>query len=470
MIGAAQSLTQISRALKERRLTAQALTEAMLARIAQLNARLNCYLDIAVDAALAAAARADRELDAGSWRGPLHGVPLAHKDIFRRAGRTASGGTKPVDPVVNETATVLQRLDDAGAVLLGALHLDELAAGGTGVNAHYGRCANPWAPAHITGGSSSGSAAAVAAGLAFGALASDAGGSTRLPAAYCGVVGLKPTYGRVSRFASLSRSFSMDSTGPIARSAEDCAILLEAIAGADPRDPTAASVAVPPYSDHLRRRRDLRGLRIGLAQGDGFADVAPDIARAIAASADVLRGLGATVQPVEIPDVALLNDLQQILVKCEAATLHGARLRHAPDSIGFAARSVIQEGLLIPATRYIEAQSLRAPLLERHVGLYREVDLVLAPVIPGPAPLAAALASDDSGAIEAEFTRGARFTRFANYLGTPALAVPCGLNDAGLPLAFQFLAPPFAESRLLVCAHLYGQDTGFAGRVAELAA
>jgi len=452
-------LVAMAEAIARGEMSARDTVESSLRRIDAVDGQLGAFLSVDRDTALAMAEGRDRERASGHLRGPLHGVPFAYKDIFRRAGYRATAGTIPPDDVANETAHVLEKLIAAGAVPIGALNMDELAAGGTGINEHYRRCANPYALDHIAGGSSSGSAASVAAGLVPASLGSDAGGSIRLPAAFCGVVGLKPTYGRISRHATLARSWSMDCTGPLARDAADCALLLSIVAGRDKRDPTTADVPVPDYT---AKRLDLRGVTIGLALDEPYAEIDGEIRQAIATACDTLRDLGATLLPVEIPDVALLNDLQQVLVKCEAAALHGKRLREAPDGIGFSARSVIQEGLLIPATRYIEALALRGPLLEAHVAaLYRgTADIVLAPVIPGPAPSVAAMATDDSGTVERMFTRAARFTRAANYLGTPAICVPCGLSRSGLPLAFQFMGPPFAEAKLFAAANAYLRATG----------
>ncbi len=455
-------LVALANAIGRGDVSVRAATAEALRRIDEIDGKLGAFLFVDRDAALATAEERDRERAAGRSRGTLHGVPIAYKDIFRRTGYRATAGTIPADAMATETASILQRLIDAGAVLIGALNMDELAAGGTGINEHYRRCANPYALGHIAGGSSSGSAASVAGGLIPASLGSDAGGSIRLPAAFCGVIGLKPTYGRVSRHATLARSWSMDSTGPLARDAADCALLLSVVAGRDARDPTTADVPVPDYAATLAACTDLRGMKIGVALDGPFAEIDDEMRRAIVAACEVLRDLGATLVPVDIPDLALLTDLQQVLVKCEAAALHGKRLRESPHGIGFSARSVIQEGLLIPATRYIEALSLRGGLLEAHVAaLYRgTADIVLAPVIPGPAPEAAAMTTDDSGAVERMFSRAARFTRFANYLGTPAISVPCGLSANGLPLAFQFLGAPFAEARLLAAANAYLGATG----------
>ena len=424
---------------------------ALLARIDEARP-LNCFIHVDAEGAQAAAARCDSAIAAGKSLGPLHGMAVAWKDALVTAGRRPSGGARPDQESAAGEATIIRRLADAGAIPLGALNLDEFAAGGTGANAHFGRCANPWGTARITGGSSGGSAAAVAAGLAEVSIGSDAGGSTRLPAAMCGVTGLKPTYGRISRYGALARSWSMDSLGPMARSAADCRRVFDVIAGPDPMDPT--TLAAPPLRAEIP---DLAGLRIGVAT-DGAEGLADHAAAAIRDAARVLADLGLAVTEVRHPDVARYNDLQQILVKCEAAAMHGRRLREDPESIGPEPRAVIREGLLIPATRYIEALALREPMLDAFLGdAFAGIDVMMAPVYPDEAPLAAGDANPR--AIEAAFTASARFTRYANYLGIPALSVPAGFGPNGMPLAFQLVGRPFEEARLLAVAERFQEAT-----------
>ena len=250
---------------------------------------------------------------------------------------------------------------------------------------HYGRTHNPWNTDHISGGSSGGSAACVAARAAFGALGGDAGGSIRIPAAMCGVIGLKPTFGRVSRAGTAPRTFSVDCTGPLTRTAEDCALMLQAIAGHDPRDPTTPNVPVPDYPAALRS--DLEGVRVGVATGDPFDQVEPEIARLLSEAHDSLRDLGAELVDVAVPDVMRFNDLQQILGKSEAAVICGKWMRERPGDMTFDAISVVQEGLLMPAARYLESKALRAPLLEAHVrAIFGSVDILFAPILAGPTP------------------------------------------------------------------------------------
>ena len=277
-----------------------ALTEACLARAEAWQASRNCFIRIDGEAALEAARECDRELERGHRRGPLHGVPLAHKDMFYRAGRVSTGGSRILqDQVQTTTATVLQRLDAAGAIEIGVLNMSEFAAGPTGHNIHFGHCRNAFNAAHIPGGSSSGSAVAVAARAVFGALGSDTGASIRLPAAYNGVVGLKPTYGRVSRHGAMPRSWSMDHVGPFGRTARDCALLLQVIAGHDPNDATSSAQPVPDYARGLGAER-LSHLTIGIA--DHGITLEPEVARAVSESVRVLEGIGAKVVRVVLPD------------------------------------------------------------------------------------------------------------------------------------------------------------------------
>ena len=448
------SLAEISSAIQKQEVTSRTATESALARIAEVQPKINCFIGLEADAALAAADRADEEIANGRWRGPLHGVPLAHKDAFDRKGKITTAGSKVLDRSAEFTATILERLESAGALHLGTLNLDEFATGGTGENQHFGRCLNPWNLEHIPGGSSSGPGAAVAARLVYGALGADCGGSIRYPSSMSGVVGLKPTFGRVSRYGAFPLSWTMDCAGPLTRTVEDCALIMQVIAGRDHNDSTTQDIAVPDYAAGLRR--DLRGVRVGVAVGKPFDDVDPELATLLAEASAVLRDLGAELEEIEVPRVALMDDLHMILMKCDAAAMYGRLLRTRGDEFSLAAIGILQEGFLIPATRYLEAISMRGPLLREYVdAIFGKVDVLFGPVLTGPAPSVAEVTTDDPGKVNALLTESARFTRFSNYLGTPALSVPCGFSDKGLPMAFQLLGRPFAEDNLLAVGHAY---------------
>ncbi|MGQ0662980.1 MAG: amidase [Pseudomonadota bacterium] len=453
------SLAEISEAIGRREVTSLEVTSACLERLEAVQPRIGCFIAVEADAALAAARAADAEIAAGRRRGKLHGVPVACKDIFDRRGRATTGGAKVyADRLATATATVIERLDAAGAVRLGTLNLDEFAAGATGDNPHFGRCRNPWNTGHIAGGSSGGAAAAVAARAVYAALGSDTGGSLRLPAACCGVSALKPTYGRVSRFGVFARARSFDSIGPAARTAQDCAIVLGAIAGRDGRDATTADLPVPDYA--ALRRADLGGLAIGVATRQFVTAGDPAILDRLAEAAKVFRELGARLVDIELAEIELMTDLHQIIVKCEAASLHGRVIRERPDDVSLATKSVIEEGFFIPAGRYIDALALRPALLAAFLDkTFAGLDAVMTPVLAAPVPTIAETDLAVAAAISRFFADVARALRFVNYLGLPALALPCGFAANGLPLGFQLVARPFHEATLFALGAAYQAAT-----------
>ncbi len=454
-------LCEVAGAIARREVTSVAVTEACLARIGRLADGLNCFLAIEADAALAAAERADAALARGAAVGPLHGVPLAHKDLFYRAGQPATCGSRiRRDFVPSVTATVIERLGQAGAITLGRLTLAEFAMGPTGWNKHFGPTRNPWSLDHVSGGSSSGSAAAVAARLVFGSLGTDTGGSIRVPAAFCGVVGLKPTQGRVSRHGVMPLAHSLDCVGPLARSARDCAHLLSVIAGADRLDPTASHEEVPGYEDRLDG--DIRGLRLAVPRTVVEEIAHEDIRQALASSLGVLHDRGAAIVEVPTPDLSLLNALNAVVFLCEAATIHEKWLRERREDYGPQVRERLLAGLLYPATRYLEALSLRGKMLEEFVAcVFGQADVLYLPAIPAGVPTVAEASTRDVGAALALNARLTPFTPFSNYLGLPTVAVPAGFTRDGLPVGFQLVGRPFAEGMLLKAADAYERATGW---------
>jgi aspartyl-tRNA(Asn)/glutamyl-tRNA(Gln) amidotransferase subunit A len=439
--------------------SSEALTEACLDRAKAWQDRRNCFIRIDAQAALNAARECDRELKRGHRRGPLHGVPLAHKDMFYRVGKVSTGGSKILqDQIATTTATVLQRLDAAGAIEIGVLNMSEFAAGPTGHNVHFGHCHNAFNAAHIPGGSSSGSAVAVAARAVFGALGSDTGASVRLPAAYNGVVGLKPTYGRVSRYGAMPRSWSMDHVGPFGRTARDCALLLQVIAGHDPNDATTSAQPVPDYLSRLGAER-LSGLTIGVAS-DGLA-VEPEIAAAMDESVRVLEEISAKVVRVALPDLAPLFRVGETIIKGEAAALHRQWLETRPQDYSNSVRFRIEGGLFLPATDYIDALRLRGAMTAKFLAETMDgIDLLHLPTSPCLPPTLAEsdMESADSETLLGLFSRLTQFMRPFNFLGLPAISVPCGFSN-GLPLAYQLVGHPFAEATLLHAVDVYQRAT-----------
>jgi len=453
------SLCDVVGAIRRRKLSAVEVTRAAIARAKSVQPAVNCFIAIEEEQALRAARAADRAVRGGAKLGPLHGVPLAHKDMFYRAGEITTAGSRILRRYrPNVTATVVKRMEAAGAIWLGALNMAEFAANPTGHNEHWGDCCNPWNPAHMTGGSSSGSGAAVAARACFGALGSDTGGSIRLPAAANGVVGLKPTYGRVSRHALLPRAWSLDTVGPLTRTVRDCARLTQAIAGADPMDPTASTVAVPSYERLLDG--NIRGLRIGVPRNHYYDDASPDVRRAMKDSLRVLEALGARIVPLAVPDPKPTYQLTNAIGQVESATIYANWLRERPQDFSLVVRTRSEAGLLVPAVSYLEALNARARIAAEFVEqVFGKVDVLHTPVMTMPVPTRAETVPSGTGAVMDLLARITRNTRPINFLGLPALSVPAGFSESGLPVAFQLIGRPFDEGLLMKVGDAYQRET-----------
>ena len=465
---ALMSLMSIAQAIAERRFSSREATQSCLDRIAQWQPRLNAFMAIEAEQALAAADAADAALAKGNSRGALHGVPLAHKDMYYDAGKLVTCGSKiRRDFVATTTSTALQRLKDAGTIRLGSLQMAEFAYGPTGHNAHYGPVHNPWAVDRITGGSSSGSGSAVAARLTFAALGSDTGGSIRMPAHFCGVTGLKTTYGRISRAGAMPLSQSLDTVGPLARSAEDCALLLGLMAGADPEDPTAVTGPLPDYL--AATRQSIKGLRIGVPTAFYVDDLDPEVARILDETMAVLRDQGATVVAVELPDQRQLTAACQIVLAVEAAAFHKRWLIERPQDYGAQVLMRLQNGLAIPGVSYLEAMRWRGPALAAHLAAVAGVDAVIAPVAPVAAPTIAESDVGNSTDAEAVIQRLTRFTRAINYLGLPSLSIPSGFTRSGLPVGMQLIGRSFDEAMLLRIGAAFQRAADFHDRVPKSA-
>lgn len=421
---------------------------------------LNAVARLDPAAALRAADQADAARSRGRTLGSLHGVPLAHKDMFYRAGDLAECGAALMRghrPDV--TATVIARLDAAGAIDLGRLNMVEFALGITGHNAHTGHPRNPWDPARITGGSTSGGAAAVAARLLAATLGSDTGGSIRVPAACCGIMGIKPTYGRVSRFGCMPLSFSLDHVGPLARSAEDLALLLGVIAGHDPGDPTTSVRAVPDYRVGLGR--SVSGLRLVVPEAGLETEIDPGVAAVTDQAIACLASLGVRVERRPVPSFTELNALRRVVMLAEFAAVHrlaleGQRHRFNPQTLARA-----EPGCALSAVDHLRALMARAPLLHRFCAtVLAGADLLALPTSPDPTP---GLAETDTGG-DAHFMAvanrmGALVGPF-NYLGLPALSLPAGFDANGMPVGLQLVGRPFAEGLLLRVADALERATG----------
>jgi aspartyl-tRNA(Asn)/glutamyl-tRNA(Gln) amidotransferase subunit A len=460
------TLTEVAQAIAQKRFSSREVTKSCLDRIAQWQPRLNAFMAIEPEEALAAADAADAALAKGNAGGALHGVPLAHKDMYYDAGRIVTCGSKiRRDFVATSTSTALQRLKDAGTIRLGSLQMVEFAYGPTGHNAHYGAVHNPWGLDHITGGSSSGSGSAVAARLTFAALGSDTGGSIRMPAHFCGVTGLKTTYGRISRAGAMPLSQSLDTVGPLARTAEDCALLLGLMAGVDPHDPTAAAEPVPDYV--AATRESITGLTIGVPSAFYVDDLDPEVERILDETISVLKREGANIVQVELPDQRQLTAAAQLVVAVEASAFHKRWLIERPQDYGPQVLMRLQNGLAIPGVSYLEAMRWRGPALAAYLAAVAGTDAVIVPGAPVPAPTLAESDVGNGPDADAVIQRLTRFTRPVNYLGLPSLGIPAGFTNSGLPVGMQLIGRSFDEAMLLRIGAAFQRATDFHARVPE---
>jgi aspartyl-tRNA(Asn)/glutamyl-tRNA(Gln) amidotransferase subunit A len=441
------TIREAADALRARRVSAVELAAAAAARIERLNSKLNAFITVTAEGAMEEARQADAELAAGRDRGPLHGIPVAVKDLFATRGvRTTCGSKVYEDFVPGFDAAVVERLRAAGAVMLGKLNMHEMAYGITSANPHYGPVRNPWNVEHSPGGSSGGSGAAVAAGMVYAAMGSDTGGSIRIPAAFCGVVGLKPTYGRVSRYGAMPLAYSLDHMGPLARSVRDAAMVLNAIAGYDRRDPTSSR---HPVVDYIPEDGcSIRGLRVGFPGNFCFEHLDEGVERAVRGVFARAQSLGALVKPVRVPDIAALNAVGRVIQLAEASAAAEPHLEHrkkfGPDVL-----ALLDQGRLLPATDYINAQRLRRKLSGEFDQLWGEVDCLIAPTTPNTAPRVGAATIRLGGRDEDVRLATTRLVRGINVLGLPALSIPCGLGVSGLPIGVQIVGPAWEEALIL---------------------
>ncbi|PWU01808.1 MAG: Asp-tRNA(Asn)/Glu-tRNA(Gln) amidotransferase GatCAB subunit A [Terriglobia bacterium] len=441
------TLREAAHALRDRRISSAELTEAALDRIDRLNPRLNAFLTVTPESARRRATEADRELAAGHDRGPLHGIPLAVKDLFETRGvRTTSGSKIFADHVPSQDAAVVEKLEAAGAVLVGKLHMHELAFGITSNNPHFGAARNPWDTERIPGGSSGGSGAAVAAGMVFAAMGSDTGGSIRIPAAFCGTVGLKPTYGRVSRFGAIPLGFSLDHMGPLTRDVRDAAVVLNAIAGYDRRDPACSR---RPIVDYLPEEGcAIRGVRIGFPDRFFFERLDEEVDSAVRQALARAASIGAAVAPVRLPDMAAANAIAQIILLAEAAAIFEPHLGNR-EQFGVDVLALLDQGRMLPATDYVNAQRARRKLQTEFRSVWSQVDCLIAPTTSITAPRIGESTVPLGGEAEDVRRAATRLVRPWNLLGLPALSMPCGLSAGGLPIGLQIIGPPFAEALVL---------------------
>jgi aspartyl-tRNA(Asn)/glutamyl-tRNA(Gln) amidotransferase subunit A len=457
-----KTLAELAALIRARRLSPVELTDAVLARIAAFDPQVNAFITVTAEVARVEARRAEAEITAGRYLGPLHGIPFALKDIYNTRGILTTAHSRTlIGNIPAEDAGAVQKLQAAGAVLAGKLSTHEFAHGGPSFDLPWPPARNPWNLAHFTGGSSSGAGAAIAARLVPAALGSDTGGSIRTPSAFCGVAGLKPTYGRVSRHGVLPNSFTLDHCGPLAWTVEDCAIILQAIAGYDARDPASADRAVPDYRAALRR--DLNGLRVGVVRHwwEEELKVNAELARATDSAIDTLKQLGATIENVRLRPTQEYHDVKTLLSLPELFSIYQDDLITRPGDFGadFLGRGSLA-GCLFQAADYMHAQRIRRRMLEEASRLYAKFDVLVTAGV-GPAPRLDAHRT-------VSFWENSNICSPFSVLANPVLMVCSGFCASGLPLGLQIGGRPFDEATVLRTGHAYERATQWRARQAPL--
>jgi aspartyl-tRNA(Asn)/glutamyl-tRNA(Gln) amidotransferase subunit A len=445
------SITEASRLIRDKKVSPVELTQSCLKRIERLNPKLNAFITVTAESALTQAREAETDIQRSHWRGPLHGIPIALKDLFDTAGvRTTAASGLFKDRIPAQDAEIVRRLKGAGAVLLGKLNMHEFAYGGSSVISYYGPVHNPWSLDHMAGGSSSGSAVAMAAGLCYGSVGSDTGGSIRQPSAYCGTVGFKPTYGRVSTRGVIPLSWLYDHVGPMTRSVADAAAMLQVLAGFDPEDSNSADQPVPDYSTALRQ---VGPLRVGVPRAYFYEGLHPDIENAMNVALAVIGKLAANVRDIEMP---ASNDTT--ILRAEAYAYHAENVKKSPELYQPETLKRIRAGEDVTTATYIQARRQVDQYRHNIRKVFETVDLLITPTTPVP-PFTISELLADLDNLRTKEILSLRNTRPFNILGLPSISVPCGFTKSGLPIGMQISGAPWAEANVLRLAQAYEQQT-----------
>jgi aspartyl-tRNA(Asn)/glutamyl-tRNA(Gln) amidotransferase subunit A len=445
-------LGEVVSAIARGEVTSMQVTRNLLERIGRIDAQVNSFIAVLSQDALEAAEQADRARAAGGSLGSLHGVPIGIKDLFNLSGTpTTFASAAFADFFPDQDATVVSRLKAAGAIIIGKLNLHEAASGTSGLVSHYGPVRNPWNNAYVSGGSSSGSAAAVSAGLVYGALGSDTAMSIREPASYCGIVGLKPTYGRVSKQGALALSWSLDHAGPMARRVEDVALMLNVLAGHDPGDPGSAKVAVADYVAELGA--GIAGMRIGVPRQHFFEQVEPSTLQVVEEALRVLSDLGARLETCSLPLAGDAMQAGRLILRAEAAAYHAARLRTVPHLMSDSLRELIEGGARYSAVDYLQAQRVRRRAIEAFADAMAGFDAL---VVPSLAIASCRAETDNASLVGLRMRNMMPF----NVTGLPAISVPCGFDaDTGMPIGLQVVGHAWSEATVLRVANAFERAT-----------
>ena len=459
------SIAEIAAQIRKGEISPVELIKATLEKIDQCEPQLNAFITVFRKESLDSARRAEAEMRSGKDLGPLHGMPIALKDIIYVEGTHSTAGSNFfAEESPQFDAALVSKLRDAGAIIIGKTNLHEFAFGVTTENPHFGATANPWDASRVPGGSSGGSAAAVVAGCCAGALGSDTGGSIRIPAAVCGHVGLKPTFGRISVHGVLALAQSLDTVGPMCRYVHDVALMMNTLAGYDPRDVHSENRPVPDYTEGLDQ--PIRGRRAGVPKQHFFDNVDPEVERIVCESIKVLEGLGVDIVELDLPSAPAGHEVTLTLLTAEAGQFHQERLAAHREDYGVDVRELLEAGLSLSATDYVKAVRVREIARREFVEAFEKVDCIVSPTAPIPAPLRST--HDLSGGSESNRIRPrlTRNTRLINLLGLPSISVPCGFaqvadsdSGEGLPVGLQITGPWWSEKTLLQIAHAYEQAT-----------
>jgi aspartyl-tRNA(Asn)/glutamyl-tRNA(Gln) amidotransferase subunit A len=451
-------ITQLAPLIQSKQVSPVELFDEVLKRIHQLQPKLHSFITITEAEGRKAATEAEAEITNGHYRGPLHGIPISIKDLFATRGVRTTAGSKVLGKWVPDyDATAVTRLLQAGMVMVGKAHMHEFAYGVTNDNPHYGPARNPRDPTRVTGGSSGGSAAAVASSQCIASLGSDSGGSIRIPSAVCGVVGLKPTYGRVSRYGAIPLAWSLDHVGPITKTVEDAAIMLGAIAGPDPNDPTASSRLVPDYRQEMMR--GIRGLRLGIPRQYFFDHVDPEIRQAVDKAIRKLESLGAATLEVDIPNLENCAAMEAHITLVEATSYHEPYLQRQPEDYSPAVRTNLEAGRFLLGTDYVKSQRARTLLQRNFNEAFKHADVIVSPTLPAFSPRVGEEWVQSGDLRENVIDAFLRFNIPYDLTGYPAISMPCGFGSTGLPIGLQIAGKAFDETSVLKVANAYEQST-----------
>lgn len=460
------SIEELSPLLAKRSVSPVELVEATLQNSKKLNPTLNAYITLMEEEAISQARLAEEEIAKGEYRGPLHGIPLAVKDNIDTKGiRTTHGSKIHAENIPESNATVVTRLLEAGMIPVGKTNMHEYAYGITNVNPHYGPARNPWNTEKIPGGSSGGSAVAVAGGMATSALGTDTAGSVRIPAACCGIVGLKPTFGRVSKYGVFPLSWTLDHVGPMTKTVKDAALMLQYMAGYDANDPSSVDA---PFDGLELERASLKGVTIGIPEKEAYELVDGDVKQGMERTIKYLEELGATVKPVTIKSLSHVPFISLVTYGTEASTIHHQQILDRPNDFGPDVRKFLKFGEVITGTQYLKAQQLRRVISNELNEIYKTVDALILPTIPIPAPnihqMTVNIGDEEVDVMESLL----RLTQIANVTGLPSLAIPSAFSKDNLPVSIQIIGNAFQEEKILNIGYQLEQTKPLEGKVPEI--